>query len=210
MSAVACVAVVLLVGCSDGGDSSTARSSTSRRNRATTTVQPTSSLPQSASTTTQPPASDPAVVRPSLQALIDRYDAAVAAILADPRVASDSANEKVVTYLALFTANNSFPTGALKAWVQEGVQGHFYRPGPRGQMTTSTVVAVNPSSADETSFDVCSVNSFVITDANGTVTGSQGGASAGRAVARRVDGRWLLRDLTQIPPTACPQPGAGG
>jgi hypothetical protein len=209
MSAVACVAVVLLVGCSDSGDSA-GQLSTPRRQEATTTVQPTSSLPQSASSTTQPSASDPAGVRPSLQALIERYDAAVAAILADPRVASDSANEKVVTYLALFTPANSFPTGALKAWVQEGVQGHFYRPGPRGQMTTSTVVAVNPSSSDETGFDVCSVNSFVITDANGVVTGSQGGASAGRAVARRVGGQWVLRDLTQIPPTACPQPGAGG
>jgi hypothetical protein len=53
------------------------------------------------------------------------------------------------------------------------------------------------------------VNSIEVVDASGAVIESQGGQTAASAVAVRVDGMWLLRDLTQTSATGCPNPGPG-
>ena len=136
---------------------------------------------------------------PILQSLIDRYDAAVARILADPRVAADREHESVAAYLELFQLGNSFTDGALAFWVREGESGRFYRPGPRGQLTDSTVTDVTASSADEVTFTICALNSIEITDEAGAVIESQGGSTSASVVAVRVAGRWVLRDLDSDP-----------
>lgn len=202
---VALVAVaIVLAACSgdDGGGSGSSSSTTSRATTSTTDGSTTST-----SSTTQPPGTETALVTPVLQSLIARYDAAVAAILTDPRVASDRENEAVLAYLALFTANSPFADGALRNWVREGESGRFYRPGPRGQLTQSTVTGVADASTDEATFTICAQNSIEITDSSGTVLESQGGQTAASVVAVRVAGVWLLRDLTAASAASCPQSG---
>lgn len=176
---------------------------------ASTTTSTTASTTTTASnppTTAAPPGTDPGAVQPILESLIDRYDLAVAAILADPRVAADSGHQAVVAYLDLFAPDSTFPGTALQFWMGEGTQGHFYRPGPRGQMYVSTVQSVQVDSPNHATFLVCSLKSIVIVDGSGNELSAEGGQSAGSVVAVRVSGTWLLRDLTRSSAADCPDP----
>lgn len=197
-------AALLIAACSggDGGGQSSQRSTsttTSRRSTTTTT---------SSTSTTQPPATDPATVRPFLESLTDRYDAAVEGILAHPRVADDRSHAAVVAYLSLFSPQSAFPETALRFWSDEGAQGHFYRPGPQGRMFDSTVASVQIDSPDQVTFTVCTMKSIVIVDEAGSQVSSEGGVTSGSVVAVRVDGAWLVRDLTRTASSDCPEPGA--
>lgn len=198
----ALVSIALGVAACSGDDGNDASPSTTSRATTSTTARSTTST----SSTTQPPGTETTAVTPVLQSLIGRYDAAVAAILADPRVAADQERDVVRAYLALFTANSSFADGALRNWVREGENGRFYRPGPRGQLTQSTVTGVTDASTDEATFTICAQNSIEITDSSGTVLESQGGQTAASIVAVRVEGAWLLRDLTAASTASCPPP----
>lgn len=140
---------------------------------------------------------------------MDRHDGSVAAVLADPRVAHDTASPLIGAYVALFVPDATFPTTVIEGWRREANQGRFYRPGPAGAMRRSTVMTVTAASEDEASFTVCIRNSIVVTDASGAVLESQGGVAAGTVEAARVGGVWLLRDLSQAPPDECPAPGEG-
>ena len=199
----ALVSIALGLAACSGDDGNGASPSTTSRATTSTTARSTTST----SSTTQPPGTETTAVTPVLQSLIGRYDAAVAAILADPRVAADQERDVVRAYLALFTANSSFADGALRNWVREGENGRFYRPGPRGQLTQSTVTGVTDASEDEATFTICAQNSIEITDSSGTVLESQGGQTAASIVAVRVEGSWLLRDLTAASTASCPPPG---
>lgn len=192
---------VVLAACS--GNDRGGRTTSSTRN--TTTSSTARSDSTSTTPATEPAGTDQAAVKPILQSLVDRYDTAVAAILADPRVAANSDHEAVVSYLRLFTPGSAFAEGALRSWTREGERGRFYRAGPRGRLTQTTVMAVTSSSANEETFMICAVNSIEITDAAGAVIESQGGQTAASVVAVRVGGTWLLRDLTQRSSTGpCP------
>lgn len=159
--------------------------------------------------TVQPPGMDVAALSPVLQSLIDRHDGAVAAVLADPRVALDEANPLLATYRALFEPSSTFPSTVVAGWQREAAQGLFYRPGAAGVMRQSTVVTVTPESDDEVAFTICVNNSIVITDEAGNPVESQSGVTAGDIRAVRLDGTWLLRDLSQAPPDGCLSAGAG-
>ena len=198
------VAAVMLGACS-GNDDDAGPTTTSSAPRSTTT---TSEASTSSTSTTQPAATDVEAVTPVLQDLMGRYDAAVAAILADPRGASDPTGAEVEAYLALFTDNSTFADGALASWAREGEQGRFYRPGPGGQLTRSTVIAVTPADDDEATFTICAENSMEITDSDGNVVESFGGQTAASVVAVRADGRWRIRDLTEAATSGCPERGA--
>lgn len=198
------VAVVMLGACSGDDDEAGSTTTSSAPPSTTTTTEATTS----STSTTQPPATDVEAVTPVLEELMGRYDAAVAAILADPRVASDPASAEVETYLALFTDNSAFADGALANWVREGEQGRFYRPGPGGQLTRSTVIAVTPADDDEATFTICAENSMEITDSEGNVVESFGGQTAASVVAVRADGVWRIRDLTETAASGCPERGA--
>ena len=173
----------------------------------TTTVPPTTAA---APTTTISPTTTTVPLATTFQSLIDRYDAVVAAILADPRVAADLTNPKIVAYLALFLPNDAFTATPLKFWANEGVLGRFYRPGPGGAISKSTVRKVTATSESEASFDICVVKSTTIVDASGNILESSGGPTAGTIAAVKVDGVWLIRDLTQASAANCPKPGVTG
>ncbi len=223
--AVVLVAVLVVASCSGDSDDATSTTDrgTSSGSSATTTASTSSSTAAPTSTTTstastaatiapstpEPPATDTAAVAPVLQALMDRHDGAVAAVLADPRVAHDGASPLVGAYVALFVPDATFPTTVIEGWRREAAQGRFYRSGPAGAMRRSTVMRVTAASEDEASFTVCIRNSIVVTDAGGVVLESQGGVAAGVIDAARIGGIWLLRDLSQAPPDGCPAPGGG-
>ena len=137
-----------------------------------------------------------------------RHDRAVTDVLADPRVASDSTNPKVAAFLALFPPNSSFVAGSLKNWVAEGEKGRFYKPNKGTTLSTTTVQKVNGSTATEATFTVCSINSYSVVDSAGKAIEADAGVTGGTVVAVNVEGRWLLRDLTQGPGDQCPKPGA--
>lgn len=199
----ATVSVVLgLAACS--GDDRGAATTSSTRNSTISSTAPSDST--STTPATEPPGTDPVAVQPVLESLTDRYDTAVAAILADPRVAADSGHEAVVAYLRLFTPESTFPQTALQFWTDEGAQGRFYRPGPRGQMYESTVQSLRADSPDQVTFLVCSLKSIVIVDGAGNELSAEGGQTAGSVVAVRIDGTWLLRDLTRTSAVDCPDP----
>lgn len=147
---------------------------------------------------------DPVVLQQELESLIDRYDLAVATILSDPRVASDRGSEAVLAYVGLFTSDSNFPETALEFWESEGEAGHFYRPGPRGEMFISTVQSVDVLSPVQATFEVCSLKSIVIVDERGDEVSAEGGQTAGSGVAVLSDGHWLLRDLTRTAGDNCP------
>lgn len=203
---VACAVGGLLLGSCSADDDDAAGPSTS--SGATSTTQRATSSTTTSTTTTEPPATDPTAVRPYLETLVDRYDAAVAAILVDPRVAADRDQEAVAEYLRLFTPSSSFPDTALQFWADEGSQGRFYRAGPRGQMYESSVESIEVDSPDQVTFEVCSQKSIVIVDEEGNQLSAEGGSSSGLVVAVRVDGSWLLRDLTRTTSSDCEAAGA--
>lgn len=152
---------------------------------------------------TEPAGTEVDAVTPVLQLLVDRHDAAVAAVLADPRLVNDPESSLVAEYLALFTADNPFPLEVIEVWKREAEQGRRYLPGPAGALRTSTVMAVTPVSADEVEFLVCIANSVVIVDEAGEPLESLGGIDSGVLLADRVGGVWLLRDLSLADPAEC-------
>lgn len=207
----------LIVSCSNNDSNNDEESSrdavvttsalTSFPSKTTTSPVDSTSAP---TTQTQTPDTEPIVLEQVLQSLLGQYDAAVADILADPRVASDRESEPVRTYLALFAPDSAFADGALRSWEAEGANGRFYRAGPRGKVTESTLATIDSSTESEATFSICAVNSFEIVDAAGTVLEAQGGVTAATVVAVRIDGSWVLRDLTQSSAATCPRPGADG
>lgn len=208
-SAAVLLAAVLALGACSGDDADAGPTNTTTSEpRETPSTTSTTRANGAATSTTQPPATDTEAAATVLQDLISRYDAAVAAILADPRVAADPASREVQSYLSLFSENSAFADGALANWANEGAAGRFYRPGPRGQLTSSTVIDLTPAGDDEATFDICAENSMEITDAAGNVVESFGGQTAASVVAVRIDGVWQIRDLTQAPASGCPERGA--
>lgn len=154
----------------------------------------------------EPSGTDVEMVTPVLQALVDRYDTVVAAVLADPRVVNDPEDLLVAEYLALFTTDNPYPLEVIENWKGEAEAGRFYVPGPGGVLRVSTVTSVTAVSADEVEFVVCIANSVVITNEAGEAIESRGGVDAGELRAAREGGMWLLRDLSLVSSELCPNP----
>lgn len=211
------VAALLIASCS-GSSSNTAVPSTAAAITTTTTLSATTTPAPTTSTaapTTEAPTTTAVptttVDLPEVfQDLMTRHDRAVTDVLADPSVANDPANPQVAALLALFPPNSTFVAGALKFWISEGEKGRFYKPNRGVTISATTVQMVTTSTATEATFTVCSINSFSVLDVNGSIIESEAGVTGGTVVAVNVEGRWLLRDLTQGPGNQCPKPGAAG
>jgi hypothetical protein len=214
--------LVVLAGCSSGSSSTlttsvamTATAAPTTAAATITTAPPTTvatTVPTTVATTTTatPTTAAATPIEVAAQQLLDRYDAAATAILVDPRVASDSANPKVLAYLALFPADSKFAKGTVDFWAQEGAQGRFYKPGTNGKLFVTTLKKVLAQSATEASVSVCTVDTITIVSETGTVLESSGGISGGEVVMVKSGDQWLLRDLSQTPAGHCPKPGSGG
>lgn len=188
--------------------SSTAATATTSSTTTSASLTSTTSTSSTAAATTTTVAT-PASLQPVAQQLIDAYDATVASILADPRVASAPGNASVKAYLALFPVGSTFASGTVAFWASEGAAGRFYRPGPRGKLQSSTVQSVEVRRPSEAVATVCATTSMQVVDAAGNPIEAQGGTTGVAVTLTLVGDRWLLRDLTQQASVACPKPGAG-
>ena len=76
-------------------------------------------------------------------------------------------------------------------------------------MIDSSLVEMTSANDTAASFNVCAAKSLEVVDSTGNVVESSGGTTFVHAVAERVDGQWLLRDLSQSAGD-CPErePGA--
>jgi hypothetical protein len=194
-----------IAACSGGGDSDPEVDAPST---STTAVESSSTTADDEGSTTSVPTTiadqtGEEAVADALQELAGRFDEAVAGILVDPRVAADSDHPAVRDYLDLFVPDSQFASGALEAWAREGAQGRFYRPGPRGRMSESTVIDVVLDGEDAATFTMCSIRSVEIVDAAGHPVSGDGGTSAATGVAQQVRAGWLLRELSETSPDGC-------
>jgi hypothetical protein len=171
---------------------------TTTKSTTTTTVAPSTTVPTTTTTTAAP-------LETTFQSILDRYDAAVNAILADPRVANDPNDANVKAYLALFQKDATFPSGVVTYWAEEGAKGRFYRPGPAGVLQRSRLLKVTSSTATEAKFTMCAYQSMTVVDANGGQLEGIDGVAPVDVVALNIDGVWLLRDLTKRAGDECPK-----
>ena len=188
------LAALLVAGCSG----SSADNVTPPAASATTSTLPTSTAAPTAATaapttaaptTTASPTTTTVDLPKAFQDLMTRHDRAVTDVLADPRVASDPTNPKVVAFLLLFPPNSAFIAGSLKNWIAEGDKGRFYKPNKGMTISTTTVQTVTASTATEATFTVCSVNSYSVVDSAGTMIESDAGVTGGTVTAVNVEGR---------------------
>lgn len=220
--AIVLTAGVLVSGCSGDGaagpttDSQAPNTTTTASSPPSSTVAPSSTpapTTNAPSTSAAPSTSPPSTVvtseslQPTIEQLVDSYDAVVAEILTNPSVASNVDDALVGRYLALFPVDSAFASGALGFWASEAAAGRFYRAGPRSAMYDSTVQSVELRSETEAVARVCTITSIQIVDSTGAALESQGGVNGGEVVVVRVGDDWLLRDLTEAPPDDCPRPG---
>ena len=220
--AIVLTAGVLAGGCSGDGAAGPTTASPAPSTTATSSSPPSSTVAPSstrapttnAPSTTAAPSTSPTSttvtsesLQPTIEQLVDSYDAVVAEILTNPSVASNADDALVGRYLALFPVDSAFASGALGFWASEAAAGRFYRAGPRGAMYDSTVQSVELRSETEAVAMVCTVTSIQIVDRTGAALESQGGVNGGEVVVVRVGDEWLLRDLTEAPPDDCPRPG---
>lgn len=205
------ITAVMLAGCSGSTTPKPTPTSTSTTaTTTTTTAAPTSTTTTPPSTTAVATTITAAPLEPQLRQLLARYDAAVAAILADVSVTANDADPKVTAFLALFTPDNEFARSTIKFWAGESAKGRSYRPGPSGVFITSSFQKIINESPTEVTFLVCTAGGGEVVDQSGAVIQASGGIVGGEIVALNVNGQWLLRELTQRSGEGCPKPGAGG
>jgi hypothetical protein len=213
--------LVLLAGCSSGSSSTPSTSVTVTTTAAPAVASTTTTAPTTMAATTLPATVAPTTaatpttaaatpIEVTAQQLLDRYDAAATAILIDPRVASDSANPKVLAYLALFPADSKFAKGTVDFWAQEGAQGRFYKPGTNGKLFVTTLNKLLAQSATEATISACTIETITVVSETGAVLESSGGVAGGEIVLVKSGDQWLLRDLTRTSTGDCPKAGSSG
>lgn len=159
-----------------------------------TTTTPTTGPPEAS-------AASPDDVVPYIEDLLERYDAAVNEIVADPAVAADRDSELVEEFLSLFEPGSEFAEESLEGWAAQGDTGIALRPLDADTPVNETKL-VGPLvrvSDDEVSFEQCAVQSFVKYDDDEEVTRVERALLAGEGTAVRADGRWVLGELSTPP-----------
>ena len=187
--ALACALALLLAGCPSDDESSP---------EAEDENEPRASEPEPTSTT-EPAATDPEVVVPYLEDLLDRYEQAVRTIIADPSLATDTDNEVVAEYLDLFEPDSDEAERAVDGWAGDADTGRTFEPYSADAPLYATRLdgEVTPGErGDEVSFPTCDTLRYRILDAAGAVVDEvPEDVRQGQGVAVRVDGVWRLRSL---------------
>lgn len=188
--AVACALALASTGCPSDDDGGSAPDD----------PEPRASEPEaSTASTTEPAATDPEVVVPYLEDLLDRYEQAVRTIIADPSLATDTDNEVVVEYVDLFEPDSDEAKRAVDGWAGDADEGRTFEPydDDASLYTTRLDGEVTPAEGgDEVTFPTCDTLRYRVLDASGTVVDEvPEDVRQGQGVAVRVDGVWRLRSL---------------
>ena len=158
-------------------------------------------LADPAPTTTQPRATDADTVRPHLQDLVDRYDEALNAILADPSVAQDPDDDHVAGYLSLFDPGSDVGESTVGLWADDADAGKSYEAVDPELPAIDTRVdgPVVPHSDEEVAFAVCQEQQYRVLAADGSVEHEVPHAEPrGEWTAVWVDGTWRLSKVEMI------------
>ena len=189
------VAGLMLVGLACSGDGGEDDTSSEGASLGVTTTTPTTTPPEEAS------AAAPDDVVPYVEELLERYDAAVNEIVADPAVVADRDSELVEEFLSLFEPGSEFADQSLEGWAAQGDTGIALKPLDAGTPVNVTKL-VGPLvrvSDDEVSFEQCAIQSYVKYDDDEEVTRVERALLAGEGTAVRVDGQWVLSGLSTPP-----------
>jgi hypothetical protein len=207
--AVACFAAAAS-SCSSGDDDSGDRAGVAEDDDSGDTAEET--------TTTVPPdeptAAEPNDVVPYLEELLAGYDAAVNEIVTDPSVAEDRDSPVIEEFLALFEPGSTFATGSVDGWVDQSVEGTVLEPISADRAINTTIMEGPPTRIDDDTvlFGQCTVQSYVVVRDGDEQSRQDRVLLPGNGRAVRIDGHWLLQEITTPPDTqgCLTQGGVGG
>jgi hypothetical protein len=192
----------------DAGDGSDAgggahADSGGRADETTTTVPPD-----------EPTAAEPNDVVPYLEDLLAGYDAAVNEIVTDPSVAEDPGSPVIEELMALFEPGSTFATGSVDGWAAQSDEGTALAPTSADQDINTTVLEGPPTRIDDDTvmFGHCTVQSYVVVRDGDEERRAERVLLPGNGRAVRIDGHWLLQEITTPPDTqgCLTQGGVGG
>jgi hypothetical protein len=192
---VAASALLLAAGCSPGDASSAPSSPDDDAAAPARTPRTTTSVPA------QPPGERVGEVQPLVEDLLARYDEVVHEIVADPSVVDDPGHTLVEEFLGLFEPGSDFASASIESWAAQADDGITLAPSsPDFPVNVSNVDgAVRAIDDDEVRFAQCAVQRYVLYRDGEEAERVEERLLAGEGRAVRVEGRWLLAELTTPP-----------
>lgn len=214
---VLAVALLLLTAaCSSGDDDESASKDDDEQSGGGNGDDPGDDTGREATTTTAPTADEPAGTVPSdvypyLQALLERYDEVVTEIVADPSVVSDDDHPLVQEFLGLFESGSEFAAGSIEGWQHYGGTGITLTPSTGETVSETTLDGpVQTVDDDEVTFGHCTVLHYVQYRNGEETDRAERDLLPGNGSAVRVDGHWLLVDISTPPDIqGCIRQGGG-
>jgi hypothetical protein len=149
----------------------------------------------------QPTGDNVEAVEPVLVDLLERYDEVVADILADPTVARAGDDPLIQEFVGLYTPDNPAPEAAIDAWAADAEAGRSTRAAETGFPAIASRIDgdIQTVSANEVRFPFCNELRTVTFDEDGNVVEFVPyREQPGEATAVRVEGQWLLQQLTTL------------
>lgn len=149
----------------------------------------------------EPAADDPVAVHDNVQDLLDRYDEVVTEILADPAVAADRDDPLVEEFLSLFEPGSDFAQGSLEGWTSYADEGTTLEPISSDHPVSETKIEGAPVTVDddEVTFTQCTVLRYVLNNDGQEQERVEARLLAGNGGAVRIDGHWVLTEITTPP-----------
>lgn len=154
--------------------------------------------PTTTSSPPEPDANHPDEVAPHLRELLRRYDEVVTRIVADPEVANDADDPLVEEFLSLFESGSEFADGSLEAWQRYAGTGVTVAPLSEGEPVSETKIEgpMYPVDEDEITFGQCTVLQYVLYRNGDEAERAERRPLPGNGRAVRLDGRWVLVDIS--------------
>lgn len=174
------LALLVAVGCSDGG------SQASPDDETTTTA---------ATTTTQPVASDEAS-HEIVQEMVYEATSLADELFQDPALADDPDSTAMDRLREIYTDDSPTPAG-LETQLEELVAlGHHERPTANGMFREVSIYSFEPVDENTLQFETCSQIDTERVDSDGDVISTEAVVRFSRGEARRVDGVWRFYGLS--------------
>lgn len=152
----------------------------------------------------EPDATDPEAVRPYVESLLDRHDAIVNELAADPTLVREHDAPLAGDYLALFEPESEVAAATVDTWVESADDGVVMQPYSDADpiFTLRIDGAIEATGDDEVRFPLCGEERSIITDDGQAVQHTPYLPQPGEGVAVLVEGSWRLRRVDLFPNTA--------
>lgn len=148
-----------------------------------------------------PPGSDVLAVQEIVEGLLGRYDDAVNEFVADPSIAEDPTHPVVEDFLALFEPGNEFAQASVEGWVAQAQRGETLAPASPDHPVSLTNIegTLTTLGDDEVRFAQCAVLRYARLVEGEERERVEELLLPGEGTAVRVEGRWLLDELSTPP-----------